>query len=380
MDDYKAGSYIIHRRYVNFQPTFINKEWLINNREVLSLLSKADRQVGRLDMFSEYVNMDMFVNMHIFKEVVQSSNIDGAYLTLEEAFMKKEDLAEDKKGAWQAVRDCVSATNKSINSLKNQSLQASLIKEAHKTLSGKNKAKEFMPGEYRRTQNWIGGSSVIHASFVPPTHKSIDYLMEDLLAFGNDKSNALPDLLKVALIHYQFETIHPFVDGNGKIGRLLIVLNLMDEKLIRLPILYFSDYLQRNKDEYFRSLNKVRKDNDLQQWLKFFLKGIAEVAKDGAGNLNKILQMQRLVNRAVNKLDESSDEVKKVVAFLYLNPVIDVNDVVELINVSEERANTIIKTLVELGILCHIDRVSRVEVYSFKKYIDLFGVQGSGNK
>ncbi|RZK64284.1 MAG: Fic family protein, partial [Pedobacter sp.] len=225
----------------------INKEWQLNNMEIIQLLSIADRQLGRLDMYSEYVNIDLFIRMHIAKEATQSSKIEGTQTNMEEAFLSKEEVTQEKRDDWEEVQNYISAMNEAVILLHSLPFSSRLIKETHKILLTGVRGKHKLPGEYRTSQNWIGGATLNDATFIPPIHSNIPELMSDLEKFANDEFNPLPDLIKIAIIHYQFETIHPFLDGNGRVGRLLITLYLVARGILKQPILYLSDFFERNR-------------------------------------------------------------------------------------------------------------------------------------
>jgi Fic family protein len=271
MKNFKSGTYIKQNSYRSFQPDKINKEWTIENMELLSLLSKADRQLGRLDMYSEYIpNIDLFISMHVLKEATQSSKIEGTETNIEEALLNKEDLNEERRDDWEEVQNYISALNSAISSLEKLPFSSRLIKETHKILLQGVRGKHKLPGEFRTSQNWIGGASINDAIFVPPIQSTINEYMNDLEKFAHNEESYFPELLKIALIHYQFETIHPFLDGNGRVGRLMITLYLVEKGILKKPILYLSDFFERNRTLYYDNLTRVREKNDVIQWFKFF--------------------------------------------------------------------------------------------------------------
>ena len=214
MESFVSGKYVNQGYYKSFQPNAINKEWILNNMNVIQLLSKADRQLGRLDMYSEYVNIDLFIRMHIAKEATQSSKIEGTQTNIEEAFLNKEEIAYEKRDDWEEVQNYISAMNEAVKLLHRLPFSSRLIKQTHKILLQGVRGEHKLPGEYRSSQNWIGGASINDAVFIPPVHNSINELISDLEFFANNEIDSLPDLIKIAIIHYQFETIHTFLDGN----------------------------------------------------------------------------------------------------------------------------------------------------------------------
>jgi Fic family protein len=372
MESFKSGMYINQGYYKSFQPTTINRDWKITNMEIIGLLSKADRQLGRLDMYSEYVNIDLFIRMHIAKEATQSSKIEGTQTNMEEAFLNKHEIATEKRDDWEEVQNYIGAMNEAVRLLQTLPFSSRLIKQTHKILLQGVRGTNKLPGEYRLSQNWIGGATINDAVFVPPTHTSIGELMSDVERFANDELNPLPDLLKIAIIHYQFETIHPFLDGNGRVGRLLITLYLVGKGILKQPILYLSDFFEKNRLLYYDNLMQARTHNDLNQWLKFFLTGIIETAKKGVATFDGIMQLQRNMELKIKGLGNRSADAKKIIDYLYTQPVIEVNKVEELIKKSNVTAYKLLASLESLEILTEISGAQRNKLYAFKAYLNLF--------
>lgn len=372
MKTFVAGKKIQQGYYKSFQPNQINKKWEPFDMEVIQLLSKADRHLGRLDMYSEYVNIDLFVRMHIAKEATQSSKIEGTQTNMEEAFLTKDEIAQEKRDDWEEVQNYISAMNEAVKLLHKLPFSSRLIKQTHKILLQGVRGEHKLPGEYRSSQNWIGGASLSDATFIPPIHTTISDLMSDLEKFANDDENPLPDLIKIAIIHYQFETIHPFLDGNGRVGRLLITLYLVTKGILKQPILYLSDFFERNRMLYYDNLTRVRTHNDINQWLKFFLTGIIETSKKGVATFDGIMQLQKILESKLETLGSRSGNAKKVVEYLYTQPVIDVSKVEELIEKSNVTAYKLISDLEKLEILKEISGAQRNKLYIFSDYLDLF--------
>lgn len=372
MKDFKAGNYINQGYYKSFQPNPINKNWQIEDMQILHLLSKADRQIGRLDMYSEYVNIDLFISMHIAKEATQSSKIEGTQTNLEEVFLNKEDIAFEKRDDWEEVQNYISAMNEAVKILHTLPFSSRLIKQTHKILLQGVRGAHKLPGEYRTSQNWIGGASITDAVFIPPIHSSINDLMSDIEKFANDELNPLPDLLKIALIHYQFETIHPFLDGNGRVGRLLITLYLVGKGILKQPILYLSDFFERNRILYYDNLMRARTHHDLTQWYKFFLTGVIETAQNGVKTFDGILQMQKAVDDKIRKIGVRSSDAQKVLDYMYLKPIVDAKIIQSITEKTPASVYKLISTMEELEIIKEITGLQRGRLYIFKDYIDLF--------
>lgn len=372
MENFKSGQYINQGYYKSFQPEYVNRSWNILDMNILQLLSQADRHLGRLDMYSEYVNIDLFIRMHIAKEATQSSKIEGTQTNMEEAFLRKEEINLEKRNDWEEVQNYISAMNEAVKLLHTLPFSSRLIKQTHKILLQGVRGEHKLPGEYRSSQNWIGGATISDAVFVPPIHNSLSELMSDLEHFANDLLNPLPDLIKIAIIHYQFETIHPFLDGNGRVGRLIITLYLVDKGILKQPILYLSDFFERHRTLYYDNLMRVRTHNDLNQWLKFFLTGIIETAKKGVKTFDGILQLQRQTEQKIKELGTKGRDASKVVEFLYQNPIIDAQKVIEITEKSPKTAYDLLSKMENLDILKEITGASRGKLYAFKDYIDLF--------
>ena len=373
MKDFDAGSYISQGYYKSFQPSFINKQWILDNMEVLQLLSKADRELGRLDMYSNYIpNIELFISMHVLKEATQSSKIEGTQTNIEEALLEKEDVPLDKRDDWEEVQNYIHAMESAIKALNQLPFSSRLIRDTHKILLQGVRGEKRQPGEFRRSQNWIGGATINDATFIPPVHTSVPELMSDLEKFVHNEEIFFPELLKIALIHYQFETIHPFLDGNGRVGRLMITLYLVNKGILKKPILYLSDFLETHRRLYYENLMSVRDKNDLSQWFKFFLVGIIETSKKGISTFDSILQLQKQVDMKIQKLGSRAANAQKITNYLYQRPSINADKVSETAKISLPSAYKLIADLEKLEILKEITGGQRGRVYVFDSYIQLF--------
>lgn len=372
MKNFQSGSYQNQSYYKSFQPAPINREWVLDDMKVLQLLSIADRQIGRLDMYSEYINIDLFIQMHIAKEATQSSKIEGTQTNMEEAFLKKEEISREKRDDWEEVQNYIQAMNQAVALLHTLPFSTRLIKQTHKVLLQGVRGEHKLPGEYRTSQNWIGGTSINDAKFIPPVHTTIDELLSDIEEFANDEHNPMPDLLKIALIHYQFETIHPFLDGNGRVGRLLITVYLVNKGILKRPVLYLSDFFERNRMLYYDNLMFVRTHNDISQWFKFFLTGIIETAKKGVQTFNTIMELSQSVEEKITRLGARSADAHKVVDYLYTHPVVDAQKISAIIDKNPQSAYQLITKLENQKIIKEITGAQRNRLYAFEEYIDIF--------
>lgn len=369
---YEAGHLINQGYYKAFVPSFLMREWESFDLKTISLLSKAAQALGKLDMYSQHVNIELYIIMHIAKEATLSSRIEGTQTQMEEVFLSAKDISNERKDDWREVQNYIEAINYSVSRLNDIPLSTRLLCEIHAKLLDGVRGKHKLPGELRRSQNWIGGSNIDSATFVPPPHHLLADFMSDIEKFAHDESVEIPDLLKIAIIHYQFETIHPFLDGNGRLGRLMIVLYLMDKGLLQRPILYLSDYFERNRSEYFNSLMEVRKNGDLNQWLNFFLQGVIETCEKGISTFSKILEAEKELDEVLNPLGARATMARGLLNHMISRPVLTASDICEQIGKSKPTAYKLIAELEKLGILTEITGKLTHRIYVYKKYIDLF--------
>lgn len=373
MKSFKAGKYINQGTYSSFQPEYINKKWELSNMELITLLGQADRELGRLDMYSEYIpNISLFISMHIAKEATKSSKIEGTKTNIEDALLEKEDVKEEKRDDWQEVRNYITALNTAIEKLEELPFSSRLIKDAHKILLDDVRGKHKLPGDFRKSQNWIGGASITDATFIPPNYGSINDYMSDIEKFIHNEDFHFPDILKIALIHYQFETIHPFLDGNGRVGRLMITLYLVEKGILKKPILYLSDFFERNRGLYYDNLMRVREKDDITQWFKFFLVGVIETAKNSITTFDSILKLQKDVEIKIQTLGNRGNNALLIINHLYQKPIIDASAAKEITGLSMPSVYTLIGELERLEILSEITGGKKSRLFMFKDYLKLF--------
>lgn len=372
-----AGKWVQRIEYQSFTPNFVSAQWLISDPEIIQLMSEADRDIGRLDAFSDMIpDIGFFIKMHITKEATVSSKIEGTQTTFKDALFKADDLIPEKRDDWNEVHNYIQALNNAIFDLEKLPISNRLIRKTHAKLLQGVRGKEKMPGEYRTSQNWIG-SSLKNAVFVPPFYEEIPELMKDLENFINSETELstikVPHLIKIAIIHFQFETIHPFLDGNGRIGRLLITLYLIDKKILKQPTLYLSDFFERNRRLYYDSLSEVRNSNDMASWIKFFLTGIIETSRKGVETFQKIVQLRDDIelNRLI-KLGRKQEDAKRFINELYKQPVLDATSIASLLDLHISTVNRLIIDFQTLGILRETTGYKRNRIYAFEEYIKLF--------
>jgi Fic family protein len=373
MQKFTAGQYINQGYYKSFQPSYINRQFHIDDMEILNLLSIADIEVGRLDMFSKYIpTIDLYMNMHVLKEATRSSKIEGTQTNIDEAILNKEDLPANKRDDWEEVQNYMIAMEWAINELNTLPFSSRLIRDTHKILLQGVRGENKLPGEFRKSQNWIGGVTLNDAIFIPPAHTSVPDLMSDFEKFLHNEEIRFPELLKIGLAHYQFETIHPFLDGNGRTGRLLIPLYLVSKGVLQKPVLYLSSFFEENRRLYYDNLMMVREKNDLTQWFRFFLTGIIETAKNGINTFDKILQLQKKVETSLMGLGTRTTNAKKVVDYLFKRPAINVMKAGEITGLSLPSSYSLISELEKLKILKEITGGLRDRRFVFEEYLNLF--------
>ncbi|MBL4655002.1 MAG: Fic family protein, partial [Bacteroidia bacterium] len=284
---YKAGKYKKQYKYKSFSPELINHDWVVSNQKINQLLSEADRKLGELNAFSQLIpDVDFFIKMHIIKEATKSSKIEGTQTSIEEALQRAEYIHPEHRDDWQEVRNYIQGMNYAIGALNKLPISTRLLKQTHKRLLKGVRGKNKQPGDFRKSQNWIGGATLQDAQYIPPHHSEISNLMSDLEKFLNNDKLQIPHLIRIGIAHYQFEAIHPFLDGNGRLGRLLITLYMVSNNLLSRPTLYLSDFFERNRSHYYDNLVIVRSQNNLSQWLTFFLVGILETAESSITTFN----------------------------------------------------------------------------------------------
>ena len=372
--DFKSGNFVSQFQYKSFLPEKINKEWIISDPVINKLLEEANIKLGELNAFSLMVpDVELFIRMHVIKEATTSSRIEGTQTHIDEAVLKEKDVNPEKKDDWKEVQNYISAMNAAIEQLVTLPISSRLIRLAHKILIENTRGKDKLPGEYRTSQNWIGGASLKDAVFIPPNNNDMPELLGDLENFINNDQIKVPHLIKIAIIHYQFETIHPFLDGNGRVGRLIIPLYLVANGLLTKPTLYLSDFFEKNKQLYYDNLSIVRTHNNLSQWIKFFLTGIIETASIGVTTFQKIMKLRKEVEEnKIISLGKKLPLAKDVLNYLYKNPIIYYNYLVEELKITKPTANAIIKDFVRLNILKEITGQKRNRLFVFEEYINLF--------
>ncbi|WP_265595577.1 Fic family protein [Verrucomicrobium sp. BvORR106] len=374
IEDFAPGSFQQQFQYRSFLPVLINQEWTWDTPAIHQLLAEAARHLGELNGLSHIVpDVDHFIHMHVIKEAHTSSRIEGTRTEMEEA-LEEDPFAIDpeKRNDWREVRNYVEAMNQAVARLDVLPLSNRLLCEAHATLLTGVRGEGKTPGEYRRSQNWIGGASLADAVFIPPHHDEVPALMGDLESFWHNESITVPHLIRLALSHYQFETIHPFLDGNGRIGRLLIALYLVNKGLLHRPCLYVSAHLERHRADYYDALTAVRTRGDLGHWVRFFLVAVNDTARKGVQTFQSIYRLQQEVNLQVQTLGSRASTATRMLDVLYGKPVIRGTEIAARLDLSQPTADRLIRDFVRLGILQEMTGKARNRLFMFSKYFDLF--------
>lgn len=373
VEQFKSGVWRQQYQYKSFDPVPVNVQWQWENPQINALLERATKALGELNAFSLIVpDIDLFIQMHIAKEAQTSSRIEGTQTQLDEALMPEAQIAPEKRDDWQEVRNYVRAMNEAVDELTRLPLSNRLLKKTHQTLMSGVRGKTKQPGEFRISQNWIGGSSLADAAFIPPHQDSVPELMGDLEKFWHNEAVTVPHLIRIAISHYQFETIHPFLDGNGRIGRLMIPLYLISHGLLEKPSLYMSDFFERNRASYYDALMGVRISHDLTHWLLFFLNGMEQTAIKGRDVFKEILSLRSEVEKLALGLGKRAELANKFLTVLYRNPIVTAKEVEEALEIATPTANALLKTFKELDILVEVTGLQRGRIYVFTKYLNLF--------
>ena len=371
--DFKAGQWVQQNEYKSFSPATINHEWTWEDPRINTLLEQATRAIGELNAFSLIVpDVDLFIEMHVVKEASTSSRIEGTLTEIDEALKPKEMVAPERRNDWQEVQNYIRAMNQSIDELQTLPLSNRLLRNTHQILLEGVRGEGKYPGEFRKSQNWIGGSGPSDAVFVPPHHTEVPELMSDLEKFLHNSAIEVPHLIRIAISHYQFETIHPFLDGNGRIGRLLITLYLVSHGLLNKPTLYLSAHIEKHKGVYYDALSRVRETNDLGHWVRFLLTSIRETAVQGKETFEEILQIRSEVEQAILTLGRKAENARLLLDHLYKNPFITPNKIVQMLNTTHQTASSLIRDFENLNILVKWEKVGRDQSYVFGRYLALF--------
>jgi len=372
----RAGTYINQSAgYRAFIPNPLPPDPCIElDDELQSLLSKADRALARLDgITTVFPNPDLFIGMYVKKEALLSSQIEGTEASMQGILEFEANLTpKDNINEVKQVINYIKAMNYGLERIKEFPMSLRLIKEIHKILLEGTRGRHRTPGEFKKSQNWIEppGSTIVNATYVPPPPDMMLSLMGDLekYFYAEDK---IPDLVRIALIHAQFETIHPFLDGNGRIGRLFITFYLIWKKILAKPTLYLSFYLKKNRTAYYDLLMKIRTDGDWEQWIKFFLKGIYTTCDEAINTAHEIIKLKERLLLKIYENGITSIYAVRLLDLLFETPLVSGKNAVDVLKISPVAINQLIKKFERIGILKEITGKKRYRKYMFKDYVDI---------
>lgn len=374
IEDFEAGRFERGYDYSFFVPTEINLQWQWLDARLNELLERASIKLGELNSFAKLVpNIDLFIHLHVTKEAVVSSRIEGTQTTVNEALMPETEIRPEKRNDWHEVQNYTQALNEAINELSNLPLSSRLLRNAHATLMKGVRGEQNTPGEFRTSQNWIGGASIADAAFIPPSHQYVNELMSDLEKFLHNREIHVPALIRIGMAHYQFETIHPFLDGNGRIGRLLITLYLVSERILESPLLYLSSFFEGTKTLYYDNLTRVREKNDLLGWLRYFLVGVEQTAVKAVEVLRNLLKLREDLDREIGAtMGRRAPNASLLLRELFGSPIVSKFDVGQMTGLSKKAASDLVNAFAERGYLKEVSGNQRNQLFLFDPYLKLF--------
>lgn len=374
LEEFHSGEYLKGFQYQFFLPAHINESWTWDTPQINQLVEKAAIKLGELNSYARLVpNIDLFIQLHVTKEAVVSSRIEGTKTNIDEALLPEEEINPERRNDWREVNNYIRAMNEAIQSFATLPLSARLLKQAHKTLLTNVRGEHKLPGEFRTSQNWIGGNSLADAVFIPPAHDYVPELMGDMEQFLHNDEIQLPSLVRIAIAHYQFETIHPFLDGNGRIGRLLITLYLVSEGILDQPLLYLSTYFEKNKGLYYDNLMRVRTHSDMLQWLKYFLVGVEQAATEAVDTLTGIIKLKTETETQIhNTFGRRATSATLLLQQLFKQPILSVDQAATICGVNYRPANDLVALMCKHNILREITGQSRNRLFAFEPYLRIF--------
>ena len=359
--------------YKCFVPNFLPPNPpILYDDEMFYLASEANRYIGRLDEITDIlISPNYFVYMYARKEATLSSQIEGTQATFTDLIKKEAGIEDEIPNDVREIENYIKAINYGFERLETLPLSLRLIREIHGILLEGVRGEHKNPGEFRKSQNWIGGYSINTASYVPPSIEYLDGLLDNLEKFMH-KEDMIHPLIKTALLHSQFEMIHPFLDGNGRTGRLLITFYLAVRNILHKPTLYISKYFKKNRQAYYECLNNVHSNGEYETWIKFFLNGVIETSKEAVELARRIQEIRERDLEKIQNFGRTANNAYTIFNKLFDKPAITVEDVKNIVNLSFPNANSLVEKLIEAGILELFGEKKRNRVFIYKDYLNIF--------
>jgi len=359
--------------YKSFLPSLINTDFFWEDKKINILLEKANLELWKLESFSSFIpDIDFFISMHIWKEAVQSSKIEWTKTEFDDLFIEDSEKSIEEKNDIIEVQNYIKSLNFWIEDLKNTPLSFRLFWEIHKILLSWVRWEHKSPWEVRRSQNWIWWTNLNNAFFIPPHKDDLPDLISDFEKFLHNDSLEIPELIKIAIAHYQFETMHPYLDWNWRVWRLMIILYLIEKRVLSKPVLYISDFFEKNRWSYYDTLTIARESWDINHFIKFFLTGVIETCKSSLNTFDEILRLKKDIDEKVLWFWSRSKNINKIIEYLYSKPLVSSKELVWVLWVSPATVNTLIKILMENWVLKELTWYKRHKIFIFENYVKLF--------
>jgi len=372
IEDFISGKFVRCYQYDCFVPEFINHDWTWDSKNLTMQLEQSVKALAALDACAQFVpDIDLFIRMHIVREASASSRIEGTQTEIEEVVLPESAIQEERRDDWREVNNYVEAMNSAIEALKDLPLSIRLLRGAHEQLLNGVRGEARRPGEVRTSQNWIGGNSIMTARYIPPSAEFVPDLLSDLEKFWHNDDIQVPNLIRCAISHYQFESIHPFLDGNGRVGRLLIPFYLISKGELTRPSLYVSSHLEQHREAYYEALTAVRSKNDLMGWVSFFLEAVRQTAQTGCEKFKRIFALRDEMTSYSYSLPNTA-LAQQLFRYLYSTPRVTMNQLSDTLLCGYQTANRLIKRLVKDGVLVPASEARRNVIYDFKRYLEIF--------
>lgn len=372
IEEFTAGKSVKCYQYECFVPEFVNHDWTWDSKDLTMQLEQSVKALAALDACAQFVpDIDLFIRMHIVREASASSRIEGTQTEIEEVVLPESSIQEERRDDWREVNNYIEAMNVAIETLKKLPLSIRLLRGAHERLLTGVRGEARRPGEIRTSQNWIGGNSIMMARYIPPAAEFVPDLLSDLEKFWHNDDIQVPNLIRCAISHYQFETIHPFLDGNGRVGRLLIPFYLISKGELTRPSLYVSAHLERHREAYYDALTAVRLHNDLMGWVSFFLEAVRQTAQMGCEKFKRIFALRDEMLYCSHSVPNTA-LAQQLFKYLYSMPRVTINQVSESLLCGYQTASRLIKQLVEKKVLIPASESKRNVIYDFKRYLEIF--------